>query len=268
MTSGRSSSAGESRGKRMTEVARAPIWRRLAAAAIDGIFFVMAASLLSVVLYTASGGKVRAFVFQPVDRCEAAATLSPGVARAALSALPGQASRVVGATACRRLFLGLESARFVSVNLEVQQGETIVGAAVLQPVDRAGDPVAPLSLGWAYPIVFILSMAVGEGLLGGTPGKAALALRVVAAGGGRLGLPRALARNLIVYGWLLAGALMVLALPHLGRAAPGLIAFAGQVRMAELAVVGGLALLALALLLVGRPDPGYDRWTGARVVRA
>lgn len=249
----------------MSDMARAPVWRRLAAAAIDGVFFVLAASLVSVALYTATGGKVRAFVFQPVDRCEASSAVSPAVARAALSAIPGHGARVVSATACRRLFLGLESARFVSITLEVQQGETIVGAAVLQPVDRAGEPVRALSLGWAYPLVFVLCMAAGEGLLGGTPGKAALALRVVAEGGGRLGLARALARNAVVYSWLLAGALLVLGLPHLGRAAPGVVAFVREVRIAELAVVGGLALLALGLLLAGRPEPAYDRWTGARV---
>lgn len=252
----------------MSEVARAPIWRRLAAAAIDGIFFVLAASLLSVALYTASGGQVRAFVFQPVDRCEAVSSFSPRAAQRALSALPGQASRIASATLCRRLFLGLESARFVSVTLEVQQGETILGAAVMQPVDRAGEPVQPLSLGWAYPLVFVLCMAAGEGLQGGTPGKAALALRVASAEGRRLGLARALGRNLVIYGWLVTGALLVLALPHLGRATPGVVAFAREVRLAELAVVAGLALLALGLLLIGRPDPIYDRWAGAKVVRA
>lgn len=252
----------------MSDEGRAPKWRRLAAAAIDGVFFVITASLLSVALYTASGGKVRAFVFQPVDRCEQVTSLAPEVARAALAAIPSQASQITSASSCRRLFLGLESARFVSVSVQAQQGETIMGAAVLQPVDPSGEPVRPLSLGWAYPLLFVLSMAVGEGLLGGTPGKAGLGLRVVAARDGRLGLPRALARNLLVYGWLVAGALLVLALPHLGRAAPGLVAFARELWIAELAVVGLLALWALALLLMGRPDPAYDRWTGARVVRA
>lgn len=252
----------------MSDQGRAPVWRRLAAAAIDGVFFVVAASLLSVALYAASGGQVRAYVFQPVDRCEALASVPAEVAHAALAAVPGQASRVTAATGCRRLFLGLESARFVSVSLEVQQGETILGAAVLQPVDRAGRPVQPLSLGWAYPLVFGLAMAMGEGLLRGTPGKAALGLRVTAAAGGRLGLPRALGRNLMIYGWLAAGALLVLGLPHLGRAAPDLVSFVREVRVAELAVVGVLALWALATLLTGRPDPAYDRWTGARVVRS
>ncbi|MGA0607644.1 RDD family protein [Phenylobacterium sp. VNQ135] len=251
----------------MAEAGSAKIWRRLAAAAVDGVFFVLAASLMSVVLYSATDGRFRAYVFQPIDRCEAAASIAPGVARAAVSAIPGATARVVSATACRRLFLGLESGRFVSVNVEAQQGETVMGAAVLQPVNRKGEPVRPLSLGWAYPLAFVLCMAVGEGVLGGTPGKAALALRVVAANGGRLGFARALARNLVVYGWLVAGALLVAALPHLGRAAPGVMAFAREVRLAELTVVGGLALLALALLLAGRPDPAYDRWTSARVVR-
>lgn len=253
----------------MSDQGRAPVWRRLAAAAIDGVFFVVAASLSSVALYAASGGQVRAYVFQPVDRCEALASVPAEVAHAALAAVPGQASRVTAATGCRRLFLGLESARFVSVSLEVQQGETILGAAVLQPVDRAGRPVQPLSLGWAYPLVFVLAMALGEGLLRGTPGKAALGLRVVrAAGGGRVGLPRALARNLIVYGWLAAGAVLLLTIHGASRAAPWLAQHAGQIYIAGLAVVGGLALTALGLLLAGRPDPAYDRWTGARVVRS
>lgn len=252
----------------MNDGGRAPVWRRLAAAAIDGVFFLIAASLLSVALYMATGGKVRAYVFQPVDRCEPVASLSPDVARAALAAIPSQASQITAATSCRRLFLGLESARFVSVSVQVQQGETIMGAAVLQPVDRAGRPVRPLSLGWAYPLLFVLSMAVGEGLLRGTPGKAGLGLRVVAAAGGRLGLGRALARNLVVYGWLAAGALLVLVLPALGRAAPGLLAVARELWIAELVVVGALAVWSLAMLLLGRPEPAYDRWTQTRVVRA
>jgi uncharacterized RDD family membrane protein YckC len=251
----------------MSDEGGAPIWRRLAAAAIDGVFFVIAASLLSVALYMATGGKVRAYVFQPVDRCEQVTSLSPEVARAALAAIPSQASRITAATSCRRLFLGLESARFVSVTVQLQQGETILGAAVLQPVDRSGLPVRPLSLGWVYPLLFVLSMAAGEGLLGGTPGKAALGLRVVAVGGGRLGLARGMARNLVVYGWLVAAALLVLVLPHLGRAAPGLGAYARQLWFAELAVVGALALWSLAMLLLRRPEPAYDRWTEGRVVR-
>lgn len=252
----------------MAEAGKAAVWRRLAAAAVDGVFFILAASLVSVVLYMASDGRLRAYVFQPADRCEAVSRISPAVAQAALAAIPGSSSRVVGATACRRLFLGLESGRFVSVNIEVQQGETVVGAAVLQPVNRAGEPVRPLAFGWAYPLAFVVAMALGEGLLGGTPGKAGFGLRVVRAAGGRLGFARAMARNAIVYGWLLVGAATVFALPKIGRLAPGLLAYGGTVRIAELTLVGGLALVALALLLSGRPDPAYDRWTGAWVVRA
>lgn len=243
------------------------VWRRLAAAAIDGVFFVLVASLVSVALYTASGGKLRAYVFQPVDRCEPAREISPAVERAALSAVPAQTSRVASATACRRLFLGLESGRFVSVNVEAQQGETLVGAAVLQPVDRAGEPVAPISLGWAYPLAFVLCMALGEGLMRGTPGKAGLGLRVAAVGGGRLGLARAVGRNLIVYGWLLAGAALLAVSHQATRAAPWLVQYARPLWIAELAVVGLLAAWALGMLLSGRPDPAYDRWMDARVVR-
>lgn len=250
------------------EAGRAAVWRRLAAAAVDGVFFVLAASLISVALYTVTDGRFRAYVFQPVDRCEAATSISPAVAQAALAAIPSVSSRVVSATACRRLFLGLESGRFVSVNVEAQQGETVMGAAVLQPVNRDGEPVRPLAYGWAYPLAFVLSMAIGEGLLRGTPGKAGFALRVVGADGGRLGLARALARNVMVYGWLLAGAVTVFALPQIGRAAPGLLAYGGSIRIAELTLVGGLALMALVWLLTGRPDPAYDRWTGAKVVPA
>jgi hypothetical protein len=252
----------------MTDTGRAAVWRRLAAAAIDGVFFILAASLISVALYNLSDGRMRAYVFQPADRCETVTSISPAVARAALAAIPGSASRVVGATACRRLFLGLESGRFVSVNVEVQQGETVMGAAVLQPVNRAGEPVRALAFGWAYPLAFVLAMAIGEGLLSGTPGKAGFGLRVVRADGGRLGLPRALARNVVVYAWLLACAATVFALPKLGQMLPGLLPYGGTVRAFELAVVGVLALAALALLLMGRPDPAYDRWTGARVTRA
>ena len=189
------------------------------------------------------------------------------VVAAALSAIPADSARVVSATACRRLFLGLESGRFISVAVEAQQGETLMRAAVLQPVDREGEPVRPISLGFAYPLAFIAWMALCEGRLRGTPGKAALGLRIVGASGGRLGLPRALSRNLIIYAWLVAAALLMAVLPQLGRLAPSLLAHARTVWIGELAVVGVLALASLVLLLIGRPDPVYDRWTGARVVR-
>lgn len=251
----------------MSDEGRAPVWRRLGAAAIDGVFVLIAASLLSVALYTASGGKVRAFVFQPVVQCGPGETVPSSVAKAAGAALPE--FRAAEAMSCRRLFLGLESSRYMVVRMAPRHEDARDrGVFVMQPVNRAGEAVQPMSLGWVYPLLFVLSMAAGEGLLGGTPGKAGLGLRVVAAAGGRLGLGRALWRNLAIYGWLAAGALLVLVLPHLGRAAPGLGAFARQLWIAELAVVGALALWSLAMLLMGRPDPAYDRWTRAKVVRA
>jgi len=252
----------------MSDGNTAPVWRRLAAAVVDGVFFLFVASLISVSLYAATDGRLRAYVFQPAERCAPTENLAPAVAVAALAAVPADQARVVSATACRRLFLGLESGRFVSVAVEAQRGETLMRAAVLQPVDRSGQPVRPVSLGFAYPLAFVLFMALAEGVVLATPGKAALGLRVVSVSGDRLGFARALGRNLIVYGWLVAGAVLVLVLPQLGRLAPALLGYARAIWIGELVAVGTLALIALAWLLTGRPTPAYDRWTGARVVRA
>lgn len=243
------------------------IWRRVAAAAVDGVLFVMAASLASIAIYFASGGIARAFTLMPADHCRTLATLPAEVARAAVRALPGQAHRPIAAAACRRTFLGLESGRFVTVTLQVQQGETVVGASVFQPVDLKGRPIDPVNFDWLYPVAFIALRALSEAAFGGTPGKAALGLRV-AGPRGKPGLGRALARNLLVHAWLVFLVLWIVALRHLAPALfPWLLATpVGQANI--LVLSAPLAALALAALLTGKPEAAYDRWTGVRVVRA
>lgn len=240
------------------------LWRRLAAAAIDGMLFLVAASLASIAIYSASGGVVRAFTFMPVTRCEPMAEAPASVVRAAEAALSVTASQATEATSCRRSFLGLETGRFVLVSLHAQQGETVIGANVFQPVDRSGAPIQPVTLDWLYPLVFVLLLSALEGFWGETPGKSAMALRVVRADGGRPGLPRALTRNLIVYGWLVAWLLWRFALPHLAQRLPPTRESLVLLQYAGPALAAALALGALGLLALG----AYDRWTGTRVVRA
>jgi len=120
---------------------------------------------------------------------------------------------------------------------------------VFVPLSPSGDRVQPVPLGWLAPAAFIVLIALAESLLGATPGKFALDLKVEGKAGARPGLPGSLARNLLLHAWLPVW----FAMPRtLEGAAPAL----------------GLAALSLIVLVVGRPDPLYDRWTGVRVRRA
>jgi uncharacterized RDD family membrane protein YckC len=252
----------------MTGAGGGLLWRKLAAGAIDAVLFLAVASLASTALYVASGGVVRAYAFAPVTRCEPMAEVPADVVRAAQAALSATAPTATAAVSCRRMFLGLETGRFISVSLQAQQGETVIGATVFQPVDRHGRPVQPMTLEWLYPVGLLLLFAVLEGRLGATPGKSAMDLRVVAAGGGPAGVGRALRRNLVLLSWLIAWALWRIALPHLApRLAPTREALEALQAVGP-AVVGLLGAAVAGMLLLGRGAPAYDRWAGVRVVRA
>lgn len=218
------------------------LWRRLAAGLIDIVLALVAAGLIAGAAYAASGGVVRMGVPAPVNSCTTTKTLSVDIILAAVGAAPGHTP--TDARICVDRFLGLETNR----HLVVAMAGAADARVVFVPLSRSGAVVQPVKLGWLPPLAFILLMALSEGLAGTTPGKFALGLKVDG------GLPRALARNLIVHAWLLAWLLTPLALkaPSPFGLAP-MLAFAFAV------------LLALAV----RPaDPLYDRWTGVRVRRA
>ena len=73
------------------------------------------------------------------------------------------------------------------------------GAWVMSPADhrwaRGWFVTDPLCL--AFLLIMFLYFVLFEGFAGGTPGKRAVGLRVVRAGGGRVGLPGAVVRNVL-----------------------------------------------------------------------
>lgn len=244
------------------------IWRRLAAGIIDILLFAVVGSLAAVALYTASGGKVRATTLLPITRCETLSAIPLDALKAAQARAPLPGVMPVAASRCVDSFLGLESGRHVLVHLAGSRGALLQVFSVVQPIDRDGRAVRPLMLNGFWPLGFILLLAGLEGWFGETPGKSVLGLKVVANDLGRLGLPRALARNLILYS---AGAALTVwpivlrETPLLQGLPAGLKTLVGLQAVA-LAPMVVLALASLVMLALGRPDPAYDRWVGARVV--
>ncbi|MDB5475920.1 MAG: hypothetical protein JWP49_1431 [Phenylobacterium sp.] len=235
-------------------------WRRVAAAAVDIAVLVVAAHLAAVGLYAASHGKLRSSTLVKAVRCQPLAGISFKVLEG-VAAPPG--SRPVAARVCTISMAGLETARYVTVALMAQEGEVTRSLAFSRPVDREGQPMRPVILDWAYPLAFIAIMSLAEGLFGATLGKRLLGLKVIAAdGGGRLGLPRALLRNLVIYG----GAAAVLI-------APLVVAVTG-LRLPQLGyytavgVFGLLVLAPIAMLAEAAPRTLYDRWARAEVIRS
>jgi hypothetical protein len=221
------------------------LWRRLAAGLIDIVLAVVAAGLISGVVYGATGGVVRMGVPAPVNACTTVKSLSAEVVQAAAAAAPGHAP--TDAVACVDSFMGLETGRHLVVAMAGADARV-----VFVPLSPTGAVVHPIKLGWLAPVAFILLMALSEGLLGATPGKFAVGLKVEGAS-----VARALARNLMVHSWLLAW----LATPVVA----GLMTPPPFVGLLPTFAFGAVALL---LLVAGGPDPLYDRWTGVRVRRA
>lgn len=235
-------------------------WRRLVAAAADVLVLVVAAQLAAVALYAASEGKLRSSTLVKSAHCEAVHAMSAKVLQGV--AVPAGA-RPVAARVCALSMAGFETGRYATVVLQAQDGEVTRSLAFSRPLDRKGQPTTPVILDWVYPLAFILVMSLAEGLFGATLGKRALGLKVVAAdGGGRLGLPRALLRNAVIYG----GGAMVLVAP--------LVAALAHIRLPPLAyyaavgVFGVLVLAPFAMLAEASPRALYDRWAGADVVRS
>lgn len=233
-------------------------WRRAAAGAVDILGMVLVATLAGLVLYGASGGQLRSSTFFKTTRCQPLGAISTKVLQGV--AVPPDA-RPVAAQLCTTSLAGLEASRYASVMLQAQDGEVVRSMAFSRPVDRKGEPLTPVILDWLYPLAFIAILAFCEGLLGATLGKLAFGLRVTGPSGERLGLPRALLRNGLIYG----GPALVLIAP-LAAALVGLrlppLAYYGAV-----GVFGLLVLAPFAMLAEASPGARYDRWAGAEVVR-
>jgi hypothetical protein len=239
--------------------ARDLFWRRLAAGGLDIALLLAVASLAAVVLYGLSDGRLRSSTLFKTTACQ---TVS-GISARLLSgvAVPGGA-RPVAARICTTSLAGAETARYATILLQAQDGEVTRSLAFSRPVDRKGEPLSPIILDWAYPLAFILVMALWEGLLGATPGKRAFGLKVTAAdGAGRLGLARALFRNLILYGGVALVLVAPLAITVAGIRLPPL-AYYGAVGLFGLLVLAPFAMFAEA-----SPQARYDRWAGAEVIR-
>lgn len=240
------------------EAGRGLFWRRLAAGAIDVALIVLLAGVASVALYAASEGKLRTSTPFRYVRCQPVRSISVHLLQGV--ALPPGARPVAGQV-CTASAAGFETSRYATVALQAQQGEVVETMAFSRPVDRRGEPVAPVILDWAWPVAFILLVALLEGLFGATPGKRLLGLKLVGPEGGRLGLGRALVRNLVIYG----GAAIVLTAP-LALTVLG-IRLAGVAYYGAVGVCGLLILAPFAMLAEASPRARYDRWAGAEVVR-
>jgi uncharacterized RDD family membrane protein YckC len=233
-------------------------WPRLIAAAIDVALFVVLANLLAVALYAATDGKLRSSTLMSVTRCAPLQAIST-------KALEGLALpfgyQPTSATLCKRSLLGLETARYLTIGLQAQEGEVTRSLAVSRPVNHDNLPLTPVILDWAYPLGLILLLAALEWGFGRTPGKLLLRLKVSASDGRRLPPHRALLRNLVIYG----AAAAVMAVPVLAAAAGVTLPLTAYV--AAVALLGGMGWAPLAMLSMAKPQALYDRWAGAQVVR-
>jgi uncharacterized RDD family membrane protein YckC len=238
------------------------VWRRLAAAVIDVVLFVAAGSFVAVALYAASHGALRSGVILRQTHCATVRAVPAGFldfARLGVHPPPGFTPTAAGL--CVESFLGLESGRYLTIQGLAPTQQGLKPAAVIMPLDANGRLARPHVLDWAYPLAFLLVMALFETLIGATPGKFLLGLRVGSDQGGRLPLHRALGRNTVIYGaWVLA------------LVAPLLAALAGVVqpqwlRIGEIGVLAVLGWAALAMLSQAHPQALYDKWVGAEVVK-
>lgn len=233
-------------------------WLRLMAAMVDVAAMIVVVHVAAVALYAASAGVLRSSTLVNTAQCQPLRSMSARVLQGV--AIP-PTLHPVAAQLCAVSLAGLETARYETVMLQGQDGEVTHSLAFSRPVDRKGEPVAPVILDWVYPLAFILAMSLGEGLFGITLGKRLIGLRVAAAGGGRLGVGRALVRNLVIYGaWaIVLTTPLIVALLRLQLSRSGYIA--------AVALFGALGWAPLFMLAQASPRALYDRWAGAEVVR-
>lgn len=234
-------------------------WRRVAAGVIDIGLGVLVASLAAVLLYAASDGKLRSSTLVKTIACQPQAGISVKVLQG-VTVPPG--ARPVAAKLCVISLAGQETARYVTVELLAQEGEVTRSLAFSRPVDRKGEPVAPVILDWAYPLAFILIVSLAEALFGATLGKRLAGLKVGSETGGRLSIGGALLRNLVIYGGVALVMIAPLVVALTGLRLPQ-IAYYGAV-----GVFGLLVLAPFAMLAEGGARAMYDRWAGSTVARA
>jgi hypothetical protein len=111
-------------------------------------------------------------------------------------------------------------------------------------------------------LLLLVGLTLLEGLIGTSPGKAAMGLRVLGVRSGLPSLKSALVRNLVLYGaWAVNGVSAIMS----GLGGPDLNpASAGLTMGMTLSLVMLAPFVAMAFQ---RPDPFYDLWAGVRVGR-
>ena len=229
-------------------------WRRALAALIDWIVVGALVSTIGVVAYGQTGGVVR--VQQAVlmsTNCNPTKTIPAGLG------LPS-GFRIDSAVVCTSSFAGHEVNRFVKVTQTDRSGMTFTTQWRAGAIDAKGQVLPRVFFADSLigPILLV-GLALFEGIIGTSPGKAVLGLRVVGHRSGAPFMRGALARNLALYGaWAANG---------LSAIASGLnpdVAGAGLTLNVALTLVMLAPFVAMAFQ---RPDPFYDLWAGVRVRR-
>lgn len=214
---------------------------RLGALLADLLLAALLLQLIAPPAYVASGGRAQ-LLNAPFGawRCEA------------LSGAAAPMQRAMGPQACRRTLFGHPFASAVTEGAGAQK-------RAAGPVDAAGQPVAPLDLGWLSAPLFVAVRLWFEAFAMRSPGRAMFAQRLVAENDGAVGAGMALRRYAALIGpfviasWLAAATI---------RFAPPLEAAASGAAALAMLLVYGAASLAV---LRGRA-PFHDRAGGTRVV--
>ena len=229
-------------------------WRRALAALIDWIIVGALVSTLGVLAYGPTGGVVR--VQQAVlmsTSCNPTKTIPAGLG------LP-PAFRIDSAVVCTSSFAGHEVNRFVKVTQTDRSGMTFTTQWRAGAIDAKGRVLPRVFFADSLigPILLV-GLTLLEGIVGTSPGKAVMGLRVFGHRSDAPFLRGALARNLALYGaWAASSVSVILS---------GLVP---DMAGAGLALNVALVLLMLApfvAMAFQRPDPFYDLWAGVRVRR-
>jgi uncharacterized RDD family membrane protein YckC len=222
---------------------RAGFYRRCAAALIDAIVVSAAIQLLAVVLFVTTHGAVQMSGGFQLYNCAhkvAIADLPKGL-------VPAPPEQADAAKICRISFFGLETARQLTVS-RTAKGDTAEASRTYM-LDGDDRPKAGISLDWLLFPAFLLYLVALERRFGTTVGKRLSGLRVVdteAPEGGNIPWRKAMIRNVLIWGWLLASEAWL----------PG----AGLL---------GIAWILWILIQGDRKiDPVYDRIAGTAVLRA
>lgn len=250
------------RGKRLLS---GGFWRRVAAAAFDGVVATVLLTTIAVIAYGPTGGFVR--MDQSVyseTRCEPVrevrgVDLPPGF-------------RIDVAQLCVKQLFGREIDR--ALMLEHREGteEAFTTNHLRIPLSPDNRQAAPHYLDTDLGIVWFLLMVISEAFLLTTPGKFLLGLRLVRPDGERPSFAACAIRNLVLYGGYVLGSVPGFAFRgsvSIKAAQDGQFAWTwGGTPFAWGALIALIWMITPVIaLILQRPDPFYDRLAGVKVVR-